>query len=419
VSPPPCAAAFPGSETGPVSTDAQTPPAEAASPNGGAEAAPLAQKILLVTDAWEPQVNGVVRTLASTNRELKAMGCEVEVVSPADYPNTVPLITYSEIRLALGAREDVEDRFLAFAPDAVHIATEGTLGWDARAICLKHKFPFTTSYHTQFPEYVHARFRWIPLWAGYRFMHAFHDKSGRVMVATPTMQKQLELQGFRNTAIWSRGVDIEQFHPSKRGIDGGVYKDLSKPVFAYVGRVAVEKNIEAFVSLDLPGSKVVVGGGPALEELKAKYPDVIFAGPKFGDELARYYADADVFVFPSFTDTFGLVILEAAACGTPVAGYIAPGPQDILPGTGAGIVDKDLRKASLEALKLKREDARALAEKYSWRACAEDFRRNLEPLPKERGRRFWHKLADLRKRAKERRRIAREKREEARAQRRD
>lgn len=399
-----------------VSTDAQTPPNEAASPSGAAEPTPLAHKILLVTDAWEPQVNGVVRTLSSTNRELKAMGCEVEVISPADYPNTVPLITYSEIRLALGARDDVEDRFLAFAPDAVHIATEGTLGWDARAICLKHKFPFTTSYHTQFPEYVTARFSWIPLWAGYRFMHAFHDKSGRVMVATPTMQKQLELQGFRNTAIWSRGVDIEQFHPRLRGIDGGIYPaDLPRPIFAYVGRVAVEKNIEAFLKLDLPGSKVVVGGGPALDELKAKYPAATFTGPKFGEELARHYADADVFVFPSFTDTFGLVILEAAACGTPVAGYVAPGPQDILPGTGAGIVDDDLQKACLEALKLKREDARALAERYSWRACAEDFRRNLEPLPKERGRRFWHKLGDLRKRAKERRRIAREKREAERA----
>jgi glycosyltransferase involved in cell wall biosynthesis len=397
-----------------VSTDAQTPPAQAASPDGAAET-PLAHKILLVTDAWEPQVNGVVRTLSSTMNELKALGCEIEVISPADYPNSIPLITYSEIRLALGAREDVEDRFLEFKPDAVHIATEGTLGWDARAVCLKHKFPFTTSYHTQFPEYVTARFNWIPLWAGYRFMHAFHDKSGRVMVATPTMQKQLQLQGFRNTAIWSRGVDIEQFHPRLRGADGGVFKNLPKPVFAYVGRVSVEKNIEAFLKLDLPGSKVIVGGGPALEELKEKYPNATFTGPKFGEELARHYADADVFVFPSFTDTFGLVILEAAACGTPVAGFVAPGPQDILPGTGAGIVDDDLRKACLEALNLKREDARALAERYSWRACAEDFRRNLDPLPKERGRRFWHKLADLRKRAKERRRLAKEAREAKRA----
>jgi glycosyltransferase involved in cell wall biosynthesis len=383
-------------------------------PDAAAEKLPT--RVMLVTDAWEPQVNGVVRTLSNTMRELKAMGCEIEVVSPADYPNTVPLITYSEIRLALGAREDVEDRFLAFAPDAVHIATEGTLGWDARAICLKHKFPFTTSYHTQFPEYVTARFKWIPLWAGYRYMHAFHDKSGRVMVATPTMQKQLQLQGFRNTAIWSRGVDVELFHPSKRGVDGGVYPaEMPRPIFAYVGRVSVEKNIEAFLELDLPGSKVVVGSGPALEELKAKFPKALFTGPKFGEELARHYADADVFVFPSFTDTFGLVILEAAATGTPVAGFVAPGPQDILPGTGAGIVDRDLRKASLEALKLKREDARALAERYSWRSCAEDFRRNLEPLPKEKGRRFWHKLRDLRARAKERRRIAREAREAKRA----
>jgi glycosyltransferase involved in cell wall biosynthesis len=394
-----------------VSTDAPAPPSEAASPESGTDAPPLATKILLVTDAWEPQVNGVVRTLSNTMRELKGMGCEIEVISPADYKHTFPLITYSEIRLAPGNRGDVEDRFLAFAPDAVHIATEGPLGWDARGVCLQHKFPFTTSYHTQFPEYVHARFKWIPLSAGYWYMHSFHDRSGRVMVATPTMQDLLKLQGFRNTAIWSRGVDTELFHPSKRGIDGGVFKDLPKPVFVYVGRVSVEKNIEAFLELDLPGTKVVVGGGPALDELKAKYPAIVFTGSKFGEELARHYADADVFVFPSFTDTFGLVILEAAATGTPVAGYVAPGPKDILPGTGAGVVDTDLRKACMEALQLKREDARALAEKYSWRACAEEFRRNLEPLPKERGRRFWHKLADLRKRAKERRRIAKEKRQ--------
>jgi glycosyltransferase involved in cell wall biosynthesis len=236
-----------------------------------------------------------------------------------------------------------------------------------------------------------------------------------MMVATPTMIEALRLQGFRNVALWSRGVDVEMFHPSKRGVDGGVFPDISRPIFSYVGRVAVEKNIEAFLKLDLPGSKVVVGDGPAREALRAKYPDAHFVGSKFGEELVRHYADSDVFVFPSFTDTFGLVILEAAATGTPVAGYIAPGPKDILPGTGAGVVDRDLRKACLAALELKREDARALAEKYSWRACAEDFRRNLEPLPKERGRRFWHKLRDLRTRAKERRRIAREKKAAERA----
>lgn len=395
-----------------MSTEAPAAPSDADTPETTPEGAPLAQRIMLVTDAWEPQVNGVVRTLSNTMRELTAMGCEIEVVSPADYPRTVPLITYSEIRLALGARADVEDRFLAFQPDAVHIATEGTLGWDARAVCRKHKFPFTTSYHTQFPEYVHARFKWIPLWAGYRYMHAFHDKSGRVMVATPTMQEQLRLQGFRNTALWSRGVDIEQFHPSKRGIDGGIYpEDWPRPIFAYVGRVAVEKNIEAFLKLDLPGTKVVVGGGPALEELQQKYPSAHFLGPKFGEELARCYADADVFVFPSFTDTFGLVILEAAATGTPVAAFVAPGPKDILPGTGAGVVDMNLRTACMEALECDRGAARALAERYSWRACAEEFRRNLEPLPKEGKRRFWRKLADLRARARERRRIAKEQRE--------
>ncbi|MES1197282.1 MAG: glycosyltransferase family 1 protein [Pseudomonadota bacterium] len=363
---------------------------------------------MLVTDAWEPQVNGVVRTLANTMRELEALGCEIEVVSPADYPNSIPLITYSEIRLALGARDDVEERFLAFAPDAVHIATEGTLGWDARAVCLKHKFPFTTSYHTQFPEYVTARFSWIPLWAGYRFMHAFHDKSGRVMVATPTMMQRLDIHGFRNTALWSRGVDVDLFHPSKRGIDGGVYKDLPRPIFAYVGRVAVEKNIEAFLKLDLPGTKVVVGDGPAREGLMQQYPNAVFTGSKFGEELARHYADADVFVFPSFTDTFGLVILEAAATGTPVAGYNAPGPKDILPGTGAGAVGDDLRAACLEALKCDRGAARALAEKYSWRACAEEFRRNLEPLPKPEKRRFWQRLREARQRARARRAAKRE-----------
>ncbi len=384
------------------------PPAEAESAESVDSTPPLATRIMLVTDAWAPQVNGVVRTLANTMDELQAMGCEIEVVSPADGYKTVPLITYSEIRLALGARDDVEDRFLAFAPDAVHIATEGTLGWDARAVCLKHKFPFTTSYHTQFPEYIHARFAWIPLWAGYRYMHAFHDKSGRVMVATPTMMDLLHAHGFKNVAPWSRGVDVDLFHPSKRGVDGGVYKDLPKPVWTYVGRVSVEKNLEALLKLDLPGSKIIVGDGPARADLMVKYPDAHFPGSKFGEELARYYADADVLVFPSFTDTFGLVILEAAAAGTPVAAFVAPGPKDILPGTGAGVIDVDLKKACLGALKLSREDARKLAERYSWRACAEEFRRNLEPLPKPEKKKFWRRLKDARARARERRRIARE-----------
>lgn len=354
-------------------------------------------RLMLVTDAWEPQVNGVVRTLSRVIKELREMGVEVEVVSPSDGYKTMPLITYEEIKLAIGARDDVEERFKAFAPDAVHIATEGTLGWDARHICLDYKFPFTTSYHTQFPEYVHARFWWIPTWAGYAYMRAFHNKSGRVMVATPSMMERLESRGMKNITAWSRGVDTDMFHPSKRGIDGGVYKDLPKPVWAYVGRVAVEKNIEAFLKLDLPGTKVVVGGGPLLDELQAKYPEAKFTGPKFGDELAQHYADADVFVFPSFTDTFGLVILEAMAAGTPVAGFMAPGPKDIIPNSGAGAVNDDLKVACLEALKCDRGVTRKYAEKFSWRACAEDFLRNLQPLPKPEKTRFWRRLRALRR----------------------
>jgi glycosyltransferase involved in cell wall biosynthesis len=350
------------------------------------------KRIMIVTDAWEPQVNGVVRTLQRTIKELREMGCDVQVVSPNDGYKTIPLITYSEIRLALWAKDDVEDRFLEFAPDAVHIATEGPLGWAMRAICLAHKFPFTTSYHTQFPEYVTARFSWIPLWAGYKVMRSFHDKSGRIMVATPTMMDLLIEKGFRNVTPWSRGVDTEMFNPGKRDVENGVFKDLPRPIWVYVGRVAVEKNIEAFVALDLPGAKVVVGDGPLREDLQKKYPAAKFVGAKFGEDLARHYADADVFVFPSFTDTFGLVILEAMAAGTPVAAYVAPGPKDLIPGSNAGAIDDDLKAACMAALKINRADARAYAEKFSWRACTEDFRRNLQPLPVIKRKSFWVKL---------------------------
>lgn len=352
---------------------------------------------MIVTDAWEPQVNGVATALSRTVAELRRMGCAVEVVTPWDGYRTIPLITYSEIRVPILARDDVERRFLEFAPDAVHIATEGPLGWYARAVCDHFGFPFTSSYHTQFPEYVSARWSWIPLWAGYRYVRKFHDKSGAVLVATPTMREQLTHWRIRNVTPWSLGVDTEQFHPRHRAArpgpaePDGVYRDLPGPVFLYVGRLAVEKNVTAFLDLDLPGSKVVVGDGPARAELEAAYPDAHFRGRRSGDDLARHFADADVLVFPSRTDTFGLVILEAMASGTPVAGFDAPGPRDLIPGSGAGAVDDDLRAACLAALDCSREETRRYAERFSWRACAEAFYAQLDVPPPPVRERIWRR----------------------------
>lgn len=353
------------------------------------------KRIMLVTDAWEPQVNGVVRTLTRTTEECRAMGHEVEVIHPGLGYKTWPLPTYPEIRLAFGARKDIERRFKEFEPEAIHISTEGPLGMAARAVCLKWKLPFTTSYHTKFPEYVHARLPFIPLAAGYAFMRNFHNSGGRLMVATPSMRDDLAARGFKNITPWARGVDTVLFNPDKRGIDGGVFKDLVGPIFVYVGRVSVEKNIEAFLDCELPGTKVVIGPGPQLDELRKEYPDIQFLGPQYGDELARYFADADVFVFPSLTDTFGLVILESMACGTPVAAFPAPGPIDLIPGTGAGAVSENLQEACLEALTMKRERCREYAEGFSWKSCAEEFVKNLKPQPKPEGRRFWKRLRRL------------------------
>ncbi len=353
-------------------------------------------KIMLVTDAWHPQVNGVVRTLNRVIEESEAMGHTFEVVSPDGF-KTVPLPTYSEIKLAIGARKEIERRFHEFEPEAVHIATEGTLGMAARAMCLKQNFPFTTSYHTRFPEYVSARFP-VPLSWGYGFMRWFHRYSGHVMVATPSMREELEEHGFGNVVSWSRGVDTELFHPDKRTNMPDPFEGLERPIFLNVGRVAVEKNIEAFVELDLPGSKVVVGDGPQLEELKKKYPKVKFLGAKFGDELASCFAHSDVFVFPSLTDTFGLVIIEAMATGTPVAGYNAPGPKDLIPGSGAGFVSDDLRQAAIDCLDCDRDVTRKYAEGFSWKACAEAFISNLEPLPVPERRKFWKRLRRMRRR---------------------
>jgi glycosyltransferase involved in cell wall biosynthesis len=327
--------------------------------------------------------------------ECEDMGHIWHVISPNDGFRTIPLPTYSEIRLALNAEKKIEARFLEFQPDAVHIATEGTLGWAARSICLKHRFPYTTSYHTRFPEYVSARFPFVPVGLGYAFVREFHKYSGRVMVATNSMRDELAGRGFKNIAAWSRGVDTDLFHPSKRRPEG-LLKGASGPVWLYVGRVAVEKNIAAFLDVDLEGTKVVVGDGPQLETLRAKHPEAVFLGARFGEELAECYASADVFVFPSLTDTFGLVILEAMAAGTPVAAFNAPGPRDLIPGSGAGSVSDDLQTACREALAMSRTTTRAYAETYSWRACSEQFINNLEPLPVPERMRFWKRIARLR-----------------------
>ena len=286
----------------------------------------------------------MVRWLERLVTDLRALGCEVEVNSPADGYSTISLVTYSEIRLAIGAREDIEARFTRFAPDAVHLATEGPLGWEARAVCLRHGFPFSSCYHTQWPEYVTARFPFVPLAAGYGFVRSFHGRSGRVMVSLESMRERLAQRGFRNLAPWGRDRAL----PSGQArADGGVY-GLLEPIFVNIGRVSVEKNLEAFLGLDLPGSKVIVGDGPARSELAARHPQVRFTGYQTGEALARHYADADVFVFPSVTETWGGVMIESLACGTPVAGFDAPGPKDLDRSVAA--VGDDLRSACLAAL---------------------------------------------------------------------
>ncbi|HTH73486.1 MAG TPA: glycosyltransferase family 1 protein [Trinickia sp.] len=333
-------------------------------------------KIMIVTDAWEPQVNGVVRTLKNTTRELTALGHRVELLTPLEF-RTIPCPTYPEIRLSLMPRRHVHARIDEFAPDALHIATEGPLGIAARAYALRHALPFTTAYHTRFPEYVEARFG-IPTSATYRFLRWFHGRSLAVMAPTPVVKSDLEKHGFDNVVLWTRGVDLDIFHPMESKV-----LNTARPIFLYVGRVAIEKNVEAFLKLDLPGSKWVAGEGPALAELKSRYPEVNYLGVLSQAELAKVYAAADVFVFPSRTDTFGLVLLEALACGTPVAAYPVTGPIDVLADGNAGAMNEDLREACLDALKIDRDHARAWAERFSWQAASEQFAAHLKPLTRE------------------------------------
>ena len=331
------------------------------------------KRITIVTDAWYPQVNGVVRSIENTNIELGRMGIDVSMVTPKNFRN-VPCPTYPEIRLSIASYRTVASRIEQSRPDAVHIATEGPLGLKARRWCLRNGIPFSTSYHTRFPEYVAARFpvpvRWLQA-----FVRWFHNAGNGCMVATASLERELAKLGLRNLLRWSRGIDQSLFHPMP--LEETPF-GLQRPIFITVGRVAVEKNLPAFLDLDLPGSKVVVGDGPARADLQARYPDVLFTGMKTGEDLARAYAQADVFVFPSKTDTFGNTILEALASGVPVAAYPVTGPIDIIEeGTRAGVLDEDLRKACLAALQCRREDARALARKFTWEAASRQFLDNL------------------------------------------
>jgi glycosyltransferase involved in cell wall biosynthesis len=341
-------------------------------------------KIVIVTDAWSPQVNGVVRTLETLSKDLAALGHTVRMITPLGR-RTFPMPTYPEIRLAFFQRRALMREIREFAPDAVHIATEGALGLTARRICLKYGIAFTTAFHTRFAEYVHARFRMVPEKVIWRWLRWFHHPATTVMVATQTLKRELAAHNFKHLRIWSRGVDIEKFRPmadARLPYDG--------PIWLYVGRVAVEKNIQAFVGLDLPGTKVVVGDGPAKATLSQKYPAVKFLGALTGEALTRAYAGSDVFVFPSRTDTFGLVTLEALACGLTVAAYPVEGPRDVVGpevpgGPDVAVLDEDLHTACLGALELARHPRaitpRAFAESHSWRACTLQFLHNIAVEP--------------------------------------
>jgi glycosyltransferase involved in cell wall biosynthesis len=335
---------------------------------------PGLSRVLIVSDAWTPQVNGVVRTLSTIAGEMRTLGITVEIIGPDQF-NTIPMPSYPEIRLALFPGRKLGRLIDAFAPDALHIATEGPLGLAARKYAVRRKIAFTTAFHTRFAEYLQARTK-IPTRLTYAWLRRFHGAGAGVMVATQSLRDELTARGFKNVRAWSRGVDLDAFHPEPKE-----NWDLPRPIFAYVGRVAVEKNLRAFLNLKLPGSKLVVGDGPQRKKLEREYPDTHFAGARHGAALAAAYAGADVFVFPSRTDTFGLVVLEALASGLPVAAYPVTGPMDILSESPrpVGALNENLLQAALDALNIDRTACRPHAETYSWTTCAARFLDNLVP----------------------------------------
>ena len=327
-------------------------------------------KVLIVTDAWRPQVNGVVRTYERLAEELPRLGVETDFLTPNGF-FSVPLPTYAEIRVAVPTLGTVDDRIRRSGADYIHIATEGPLGLAARYYCVRNRRAFTTSYHTRFPQYLSARLP-VPVSWGERLETWFHSAASGTMVATPSLAHELQAMGIERTMLWTRGVDTNLFHPRNDRLFG-----TDGPIFAYMGRVAVEKNISAFLDLDLPGRKVVIGDGPQRAELEQRYPNVIFTGERTGEHLARSLASCDVFVFPSRTDTFGVAILEAMACGLPVAAYPVTGPLDIIEPGISGVIDDDLGRAARNALALSGDAARRRAMSFRWERCAELFMHNI------------------------------------------
>jgi 1,2-diacylglycerol 3-alpha-glucosyltransferase/glucuronosyltransferase len=346
-------------------------------------------RILVATDAWHPQVNGVVRTLTSLARSASTLGAEVAFLTPDGFAS-VGVPTYPGLRIAVPNRREIARRIEAAAPEAIHIATEGPIGWAARAYCLRHGLTFTTSYTTRFPEYIAAR-SIIPPALSYAVLRHFHAAAAMTMIATASLRQELAARGFRKLGSWTRGVDTDLFRP-----DHPAELDLPRPIFMTMGRVAVEKNLEAFVALDLPGSKVVIGDGPARAALERRYPKVRFLGEKTGQDLTAHLAAADVFVFPSLTDTFGVVQLEALACGTPVAAFPVTGPLDVIADHPVGALDTDLRSACIRALGMSRETCRSFALERSWENSARQFIGNLSALQPSRSLRPARVVADRR-----------------------
>ncbi|HTQ82962.1 MAG TPA: glycosyltransferase family 1 protein [Pseudolabrys sp.] len=327
-------------------------------------------KVLVTTDAWHPQVNGVVRTLGHMGREAGELGARIEFLTPSEFW-TVPIPTYPEVRLAILKPGDVERRLDRVKPNAVHIATEGPLGHAMRRVCLRRGMPFTTSFHTRFPDYIAERFPLAQQFAcdvSWGWLRRFHSSAAAVLAATPTLVRELEERGFHDVKLWPRGVDTELFQPGKAAA-----VTWPRPIFLTVGRLAVEKNVEAFLKLDLPGTKLVVGDGPARAQLEKTYSDAIFLGSRQGEALAEIYAAADVFVFPSRTDTFGLVLLEALASGVPVAAFPAAAPRDVIGEAPVGALDEDLRRACFAALECSRDDCRDFALRMTWEESARIF----------------------------------------------